>query len=149
SRGSEKLQALKAPPRKNGVAVMSWDPIKGPLTRAEEFQFRAALLKSTMPLKSRIACWLAYGMGLRPKQIVLLLESDLRLYVSPSGARFFHLDVPRVKKRGVADRTLSKRRKIGTYLGEMIYALIHENRDISTPFGVNRTLLLRSKPVEG
>lgn len=147
-KGASLLRAIKAPGRKNGIHVMSWDPSKGPLTRVEELQFRKALLEDAGPLNERVACWLTYGMGLRPKQVILLLESDLHTFVASNGERFYQLDVPRVKKKGLADRSAMKRRKIGSQLGKLIEDLIFENRDIKTEPGVNRSLILRRVAVE-
>lgn len=142
----EILRAKKAPGRKNGQAVMSWDPEKGPLTRLEELQFRSALLRDTGNLAERVACWLTYGMGLRPMQSLLLLEDDLHVLVAPDGERFYHLDVPRVKQRGVPFRSKLKRRKIGPELGRLLEELKLKNRSVKTPKGCARPLLMRAQP---
>jgi hypothetical protein len=139
---SKKLAAYTAPTRTNGKAVMSWNPEKGPLTRLEELQFRSVLLRDDGALTDRVAAWLTYGMGLRPGQCVLLLERDLHVYVAPNGERFYHLDVPRIKQPNAPVRSELKRRKIGAQLGALIESLILENREIVTPDGCERPLLL-------
>jgi len=144
---SVELAKIKAPQRRNGQAVMSWDPGSGPLTRLEELQFRGMLLRDAGPLSEQVSSWLTYGMGLRPQQTVLLLENDLKIFVASNGEKFYQLDVPRVKRKGNAVRSEMRRRKIGVKLGSLLEQLKKENQEIVTESGCERPLLMRPKPV--
>ncbi len=143
------LAEIKAPQRRNGQAVMSWDPGSGPLTRLEELQFRASLLRDSGPLSEQAGMWVTYGMGLRPQQTVLLLEKDLKIFVASNGEKFYQLDVPRVKRKGEPIRSELRRRKIGAQLGALLEKLIDENQAITTEPDFERPLLIRTKPLKG
>lgn len=143
---TKELLEIRAPSRRNGEAVMSWDPTQGPLTRLEELQFRAKLLADLGSLSRSVAIWLTYGMGLRPMQSILLLEQDLKVFAAPNGDKFYQLDVPRIKqKNGLPMRGELKRRKIGKHLGALLEQLILQHKAIETPSGVERPILVRSE----
>ncbi|WP_273023138.1 tyrosine-type recombinase/integrase [Rheinheimera sp.] len=72
-----------------------------------------------------VATWLFVVLGVRPKQLLLLMTADFSVNVDEdTGNKTYLLNVPSVKKRHMLPRTQFKSRILPVFLGEMIEQLI-------------------------
>jgi len=130
-----------------GMAVLSNDINKGPLTDLEIMLIRNALLKDKGLLIERLCLWLALSYGCNPANFVLLSELDFteRVFNDSINESFYELKIPRIKKRGQAyKRSEFKTRKVDHQLAELIKQQIKENA-LAYPEIKNRPLLMRNK----
>ena len=127
------LLTIGADPR--GVAVLSSDPNKGPLSNAD-FNALCNQLKnfkydqlSAATLFSYCLVWLCIALGCNVKNIAYLCEEDLKVFEDKeSDERLYILHVPRIKKPGKYFRDEFKARKIHPFIGRMLEQLISENK---------------------
>jgi hypothetical protein len=124
---AERLRSWVVRLQINGEAVMSLDPRDGPLSDIEFNQLLTSLKTAEAPARDKAAVWLCLELGSNALNLVLLEERDLRRFDVPgAGEAIYQLDVPRIKK-GQHSR-VTKRRSISWQLGELLSALIEENR---------------------
>jgi len=114
-----------------GRAVLSGDPEEGPLSDLEVVALlnalRAAGATGAIPLNEQAVAWVFIALGSNPKQIALLREEDLERFCTGGDSEVgYLLRVPRIKK-GFADRTAFKPRKLTREIGDMLAALIADN----------------------
>lgn len=138
-----------------GIAVLSNDPNKGPLSNADFNALCNRLLNINQDhlcgssLFSYCLVWLAIALGCNMKNIVYLCEEDLTIFADKnSDEKVYILHVPRIKKRGNYFRNEFKARKIHSLIGRCLERLIEENREYRArsiewqEFGNNKVLPL-------
>lgn len=114
---------LKGPPQ--GDAVLTRDPIKGPLTDIELQGFIQAVDNSfangEVDEAYYLATWLFSAIGLRSIQLAALKVCDMSLGHDVQGAPVYLLNIPRAKQRDALTRELFKERKLIHELGAPLY----------------------------
>lgn len=115
-----------------GLDVMVYMEGRSPLRADELAQLRKALTECrqrvtpyhpTFP--QLVATWLFVVLGVRPKQLLLMMTSDFSVNVDEeTGNKTYLLNVPSVKKRHSLPRTQFKTRMLPMFLGEMLEQLI-------------------------
>jgi integrase len=96
--------------------VMTLDPDKGPLSRADEYMVVASLELGDGDLRDVAIVSLLHAWGLRPRQISLLNQNDLIV----SGTEDFTLRVPRIKQHTGIQGDEFKLRKLTPKLGRLL-----------------------------
>ncbi len=130
------LEQLKLKGRTKGLDILVNIPGKSPLTSNKLADLRKLLQcyadrfeVGTAAYWRLIATWLFITLGLRPKQLRLLMVCDLAVNIdSITQRKSYLLNVPSVKKRFEVPRSRFKSRPIPTFLGEMLEALINFNK---------------------
>lgn len=115
-----------------GLDVMVYMEGRSPLRSEEMAQLRKALTECRQrvtpyhPIFPKlVATWLFVVLGVRPKQLRLLMTADLSVNVDEdTGNKTYLLNVPSVKKRYALPRTQFKSRILPVFLGEMLEQLI-------------------------
>lgn len=116
-----------------GNAVRSADPEQGPLQDGEVNALvnalRAARTTDAIDLNEETAVWLALAFGSNPEPMALLREEDFwALADSEQDAPIYLLNIPRHKKGDTAPRTQFRERRLNPEIGEIVQALIDQNR---------------------
>jgi integrase len=114
------LDAIKAKMHAVGHHVRFRHPTKGPFSSAEKALIVQAVRTQKGQETDRVLVMLHLELGLNPKAAVRLQNRDFRQIESASG-RFYHLDVPRVKKRGAERET--RCRPVSSQLGLLLMHL--------------------------
>jgi len=114
------LDAIKAKMHPIGHHVRFRHPTKGPFSPTEKALIVQAVRTQKGQETDRVLVMLHLELGLNPKAAARLQNRDLRQIESSSGV-FYHLDVPRVKKRSVERET--KRRPVSPQLGQLLARL--------------------------
>lgn len=117
-----------------GIDVMTYIENRSPLHSDELIALRSALAEcrdyvtpSDPMFKKLVVTWLYVVLGVRPRQILLLMTCDFAVNVNTStGEKSFMLNVPSVKKRFTGIRERFKPRFIPIFLGELLELLIAE-----------------------
>jgi integrase len=141
---SNALKHLKLKGRVKGLDVLAYIPNKSPLKSDELNQLKNLLNKYSNHFEvgeanywRLAATWLFITLGLRPKQLRLLMASDLAINVnSKTGHRTYILSVPSVKKRNAKARTYFKQRPIPVFLGERLEELSKYNEIQLSEFNI-------------
>lgn len=115
-----------------GLDVMVYMEGRSPLRSDEMAQLRKALSECRQrvtpyhPIFPKlVATWLFVVLGVRPRQLRLLMTADLSVNVDEeTGNKTYLLNVPSVKKRYALPRTQFKSRILPLFLGEMLEQLI-------------------------
>jgi len=137
-----------------GAAVRSADPDRGPLQEGEvkalANALRAVRMTAAIDLQEEAAVWLALAFGSNPEPMALLREEDFwALADSDQDAPIYLINVPRHKKGDPAPRTQFRERRVNAEIGEIVQALIGQNR-AESPLGSDnndgRPLFRRSRP---
>lgn len=118
-----------------GLDVLVYIDGRSPLRADELSRLRKALtdcrsrITSTHPIFPKlVATWLFVVLGVRPRQLLLLMVCDFSVNVDPNtGNKTYMLNVPSVKKRYTLPRTHFKSRLLPIFLGEMIEQLLTVN----------------------
>ncbi len=123
---------LKGAPK--GVAVLTMDPIVGPLTDVERAATQAALndayATGLVTLEDYLLAWLSLLLGQRPKQYALLKVCDIKEVTKSDGAREYVLRVPRVKQGdSSARREEFKERLVTPSIGKVLVAYANTVRE--------------------
>jgi integrase len=115
-----------------GEAVLTHNPQKGPLSDIELEGLVAALGRSfengKIDLESFVLVWVLLATGRRNIQLAALKLKDFRIAVAPDGTRFYWLDVPRAKQKGLPIRAETKSFKLSPQIGELVELLISQRR---------------------
>lgn len=113
-----------------GADVLSYFPHRSPL-RAQELEALNQVLRECRIdvdhdcYRGLLSVWLFITLGLRSKQLVLLMNSDFLVNVDEqTGTRTYVLNVPSVKKRHELPRSRFKSRQLPTFIGEMLEKFI-------------------------
>ncbi|MFZ0547514.1 MAG: tyrosine-type recombinase/integrase [Candidatus Promineifilaceae bacterium] len=114
------LDAIKAKMHSVGHHVRFRHPTKGPFSPAEKALIVQAVRTQKGQETDRVLVMLHLELGLNPKAAARLQNRDFRQIESSAGT-FYHLDVPRIKKR-VAERE-TKRRPVSPQLGQLLARL--------------------------
>ncbi len=115
------LESIKAAGNLKGHHVRFRDPVNGPFSPNEKRLIKKALDATKGTPEDRCVVMLHYELGVNPAVIPRLKNGDLIRYEVNTSV-FYHLDVPRVKKRTTERET--KRRPISTTLGELLGSLM-------------------------
>nr|WP_283814032.1 site-specific integrase [Afipia massiliensis] len=117
-----------------GEAVLTHDPLKGPLSDVELEGLIAALQRSferrETDLQSFVLVWLLLATGRRNIQLAALKLRDFRVDSATDGTRFYWLDVPRAKQKGLSIRATSRPFKLSPQVGELVEILVGYRRTI-------------------
>lgn len=117
-----------------GEAVLTHDPLKGPLSDVELEGLIAALQRSferrETDLESFVLVWLLLATGRRNIQLAALKVRDFRAESTTDGTRFYWLDVPRAKQKGLSIRATSRPFKLSPQVGELVEILVGYRRTI-------------------
>ncbi|WP_214470869.1 site-specific integrase [Mesorhizobium sp. dw_380] len=116
-----------------GHAVRSADPEKGPLLDSEILALinalRASRTTGAINLQEQVAVWLALAFGSNPEPMALLREGDFWALTDSSQDTPIHLlNIPRHKKGDPVPRTQFRERRLNPETGEIVRALIDQNR---------------------
>lgn len=119
------LKSLRLKGNRKGTAVLTMDPLKGPLTDIERSATQAALNDAfaarTIDLDDYLLAWLCLLLGQRNIQYAMLKVGDVREIAKADGATEYVLRVPRVKQgRAEARREQFKERLITPRIGKML-----------------------------
>lgn len=114
------LNGVKAKMHSIGHYVRFRHPTKGPFSPAEKALIVQAIRTQKGQETDRVLVMLHLELGLNPKAAARLHNRDLKQIESTSGS-FYHLDVPRVKKRGAERET--RRRPVSQHLGQLLVRL--------------------------
>ena len=112
--------AIKAKMHSVGHHVRFRHPTKGPFSLTEKALIVQAVRTQKGQETDRVLVMLHLELGLNPKAAARLQNRDFRQIESSSGT-FYHLDVPRIKKRGAERET--KRRPVSPQLGQLLARL--------------------------
>jgi integrase len=127
------LRRMRLRSNQKGVAVLTSDPDKGPLTEVE-FQALAAALndlfaKGVIGVGDYLLVWLFLAIGARPVQIAMLKASDLSVARASDGTTAHILQVPRAKQRGAGPRSASRPRKLIPDIGLLMEQYLAGQRE--------------------
>lgn len=114
------LDGIKAKMHPVGHHVRFRHPTKGPFSPAEKAHILEAIRGQKGQDTDRALVMLHLELGLNPKAAARLYNRNLRQIHSSQGT-FYHLDVPRVKKRGAERET--RRRPLSPQLGQLLIRL--------------------------
>lgn len=116
--------AVRLRGNKKGEAVLTLDPIMGPLTDLELESTLSALTEAfgngSVSLSDYLIALLLILLGVRPVQLASMKVRDSRMTEAPSGAAVHFLDVPRAKQRHVVARAEVKTRMIPPDVGRLL-----------------------------
>ncbi|MDN3632567.1 tyrosine-type recombinase/integrase [Vibrio lentus] len=129
------LEQLKLKGRTKGLDILVNIPGKSPLTSNKLADLRLSLQRyadrfevGTAAYWRLAATWLFITLGIRPKQLRLLMVCDFAVNIdSATKRKVYLLNVPSVKKRLEAPRSRFKSRSIPVFLGEQLEKLIAFN----------------------
>ena len=111
------LDAIKAKGHSVGHHVRFRHPTKGPFSPAEKALLVQAVRTQKGQETDRVLVMLHLELGLNPKAAAWLQNRDFRQIESSAGT-FYHLNVPRIKKRSAERET--KRRPVSQPLGQLV-----------------------------
>ena len=118
-----------------GMDVMVYMEGRSPLRSDELTLLRKALYECRQRITpyhpifpKLVATWMFVVLGVRPRQLLLLMTSDFSVNVDEeTGNKTYLLNVPSVKKRYTLPRTQFKSRVLPVFLGELLEQLISVN----------------------
>ncbi|RMR41688.1 Integrase [Pseudomonas amygdali pv. mori] len=119
------LKSLRLKGNRKGTAVLTMDPLRGPLTDIERSAAQAALNDAfaarKIALEDYLLAWLCLLLGQRNIQYAMLKVGDIREVTKTDGSTEYVLRVPRVKQ-GIAEarREQFKERLITPSIGKML-----------------------------
>jgi integrase len=119
-----------------GVDVLTYIPHRSPLTAQELDALKHALVDASDYItvghrcfSALICMWLFISLGIRSRQMALLMRTDFIVNVDEnSGLTTYLLCVPSVKKRYEIPRNRFQLREIPTFLGKMLEQHIHSTQ---------------------
>ena len=128
------LKDIRLRGNRKGVAVLTMDPVVGPLTNVERSAVQAALNDSfaagKVALDDYLLAWLCLLLGQRNIQFAMLKVCDISEVVRSDGSREYVLRVPRVKQESAAARREQfKERLITPIIGKMLLAYAESVRE--------------------
>lgn len=121
------LKSVRLKGCRKGAAVLTMDPLTGPLTDVERSAVQAALNNAfavgEVPLENYLLAWLCLLLGQRNIQFAMLKVCDIREVARGDGNREYVLRVPRVKQASAEGRRDQfKERLITPSIGKMLMA---------------------------
>ncbi|KPY75970.1 MULTISPECIES: site-specific integrase [Pseudomonas syringae group genomosp. 2] len=118
------LKSSRLRGNRKGTAVLTMDPLRGPLTDIERSAAQAALndayVARTIALDDYLLAWLCLLLGQRNIQLAMLKVGDVREITKVDGSTEYVLRVPRVKQGAEPRRTQFKERLITPSIGKML-----------------------------
>lgn len=121
------LKSIRLKGNRKGVAVLTMDPLVGPLTDVERSAVQGALndafATGKVALDDYLLAWLFLLLGQRNIQFAMLKVCDISEVVKTDGSREYVLRVPRAKQESAAARREQfKERLITPSIGKMLLA---------------------------
>lgn len=121
------LKRIRLKGNRKGTAVLTMDPLEGPLTDMERSAVQAALndafAAGNLPLDDYLLVWLCLLLGQRNIQFAMLKVCDIREIAKNDGSIEYVLRVPRVKQESAETRREQfKERLIAPSIGKMLMA---------------------------
>lgn len=119
------LKSIRLKGNRKGAAVLTMDPLKGPLTDIERSATQAALndafAANKVALDDYLLAWLCLLLGQRNIQFAMLKVCDVKEIAKTDGSHEYVLRVPRVKQASAqARREQFKERLITPSIGKML-----------------------------
>lgn len=121
-----------------GADILSYFPHRSPLTAQELDALNQVLREAKIDVthdcyRGLLSAWLLISLGVRSKQLVLLMNSDFLINVDQySGEKTYVLNVPSVKKRHELPRSRFKSRQLPMFLGEMLEKyMLHKESELA------------------
>lgn len=119
------LKSIRLKGNRKGAAVLTMDPLKGPLTDIERSATQAALNNAfaakKIALDDYLLSWLCLLLGQRNIQFAMLKVCDVKEIAKADGSHEYVLRVPRVKQVSAqARREQFKERLISPSIGKML-----------------------------
>jgi len=115
------LDSLTLPGNQKGAAVLTMDPIMGPLSDLEVESLQdavdAAFANRTLSASDFFLTRLFLALGGRPQQFASLKVCDVREELTSNGDRAYFLELPRAKQRGMHARAEFKSRALIPQIG--------------------------------
>nr|WP_124141488.1 site-specific integrase [Pseudomonas aeruginosa] len=129
------LRQIRTPGMIKGVAVLTWDPVSGPLTDLEFESVQCALNHEygagNISLEYYLLGWLTAALGVRPIQLAAMKIRDVCIVADSLGNTGFWVNVPRAKQRQRTSRDSFTRRPLVREIGE---ALLSHVSDLKSEF---------------
>lgn len=127
------LTSIRLQGNKKGEAVLTMDPIKGPLTLIEQESLINALGEAygnkKISTREYLLVWLFSALGMRPIQYASLKVMDFKKILK-NGETTYLLSLPRAKQQGtVNSRSLLKDRSIVTEVGALLEIYIEQLKE--------------------
>ena len=124
------LNSIRLKGVRKGTAVLTMDPLKGPLTDVERSAVQAALNDvysvGKIPLEDYLLAWLCLLLGQRNIQFAMLKVCDVAEIPRSDGVKDYVLKIPRVKQFAAeARRKEFKERLITPSIGKLL--IFHAN----------------------
>lgn len=139
----DKLNSLKITPNSSGIHVLTRNPEKGPFSDEEFRLITQALQDESVSLSEKAGVMILLELGCRPRQVILLDESDLKI-ITKDDKKLYSLDVTKIKQNIVGEPE-KKRCRISNNLGEAIELLIKENHELYDDSEIIRPLFYNRK----
>lgn len=125
------LQRKKFPPVVRGESVLTWCPIRGPLTDLEFKSTYDGLLEAfavgRLSRQLFLIAWLSASLGLRPRQLALLKVCDV-VEQHNGGDVEYRLHIPRIKQHGQTPRDEMYEWGVINEIGEILCQQAQESR---------------------
>ena len=127
------LKSVRLKGNRKGAAVLTMDPLDGPLTDVERSAIQSSLndafAADKIPLDDYLLVWLCLLLGQRNIQFAMLKVCDVREIVKKDRTHEYVLRVPRVKQESAeARREQFKERLIAPSIGKMLMAYANSVR---------------------
>lgn len=120
------IRSIRLKGCRKGVAVLTMDPVKGPLTDVERAAAQVALNEAfsggTIPLGDYLLAWIGLLLGQRNIQYAMLKVCDVKKFTKEDGSIEYVLCVPRAKQQDTARREQFKERLIAPSIGKLLVA---------------------------
>ena len=128
------LKSVRLKGNRKGVAVLTMDPLDGPLTDVERSAIQASLndafAADKISLDDYLLVWLCLLLGQRNIQFAMLKVCDVSEIVKKDGTREYVLRIPRVKQKSAESRREQfKERLITPSIGKILVAYANSVRE--------------------
>jgi hypothetical protein len=121
---TELLDEMRLKGNRKGTAVLTMDPVEGPLTDIERQALidglKNARIIGELTVESEVLSWLAILLSPRPVQLSALKTCDLKCSTSRDGLVTYILRVPRAKQRDKPSREEFIERPLLPELGKLV-----------------------------
>lgn len=118
------LKAARLRKGAQGVAVLTLDPTRGPLSDVEVEALQQAITegfaKGAVSLSEFVAAWIFLLLGTRPVQVAAMRVKDVTVTSSQDSKQAYGIQVPRAKQRGARPRMEFRYRRIIPQVGELL-----------------------------
>jgi len=118
------IDELRLKGNRKGAAVLTMDPLAGPLTNLEleslQSSLNAAISRGGVSLSDFVLCWLVMVLGMRPIQYAALKVRDFFVAQECQSTQTYVLRMPRAKTRNAGPREEFSERVLSPELGRLV-----------------------------